>query len=76
MEEDDLRSYFSQFGNITDLVRMTDKPTGEIFTDTRVVTLDTGTYSTWGLSHSIYLITVARSIDFKDPAKAPKIVGS
>ncbi len=28
MEEDDLRSYFGQFGTITDLVRMTDKATG------------------------------------------------
>jgi hypothetical protein len=29
MEEDDLRSYFGQFGTITDLVRMTDKATGK-----------------------------------------------
>ena len=30
MEETDLRSYFEQFGTITDLVRMTDKATGRV----------------------------------------------
>ena len=30
MEETDLRSYFEQFGTITDLVRMTDNATGRV----------------------------------------------